>query len=79
MKKREFYKLQQGNISVSEYLNRFTRLSRYALEDVANEGAKIWYFMEGLDLNIKVQLVSNDHPNFQQMVNKALMQEDAQR
>ena len=34
--------------------------------------------MQGLDPNLKVQLVSKDFPTFQHMVNKALVQEDAQ-
>jgi hypothetical protein len=34
LKKKEFLSLTQGNMSVSEYRDRFTQLSRYALEEV---------------------------------------------
>ena len=39
MKKKEFRELQQRNLSVSEYLNKFIQLSRYAPEDVATDDA----------------------------------------
>jgi hypothetical protein len=32
--KKEFYELKQGSISVSEYLNSFIQLSRYAPDDI---------------------------------------------
>jgi hypothetical protein len=34
LKKNEFYELKQGSISVSEYLNSFIQLSRYAPDDI---------------------------------------------
>jgi hypothetical protein len=34
LKKKEFEDLNQGSISVSEYVTRFTQLSRYALDNV---------------------------------------------
>jgi hypothetical protein len=34
LKKEEFLSLTQGNMTVSEYRDRFTQLSRYALEEV---------------------------------------------
>ena len=40
MKKNEFRELKQGSMSVSEYLNKFTQLSRYAPEDVATDDAR---------------------------------------
>ena len=40
MKKNEFRELKQGSMSVSEYLNKFTQLSRYAQEDVATDDAR---------------------------------------
>jgi hypothetical protein len=32
--KKEFSELQQGGMTVNEYLNRFTQMSRYAPDDV---------------------------------------------
>jgi hypothetical protein len=34
LKKKEFLDLQHGSMTVNEYLNRFTQLSRYAPDDV---------------------------------------------
>jgi hypothetical protein len=34
LKRKEFTKLKQENIIVSEYLNKFTQLSKYATQDV---------------------------------------------
>jgi hypothetical protein len=34
LKKKEFLSLTQGNMTVSEYRDRFTQLSRYAPEEV---------------------------------------------
>ena len=44
MKKNEFRDLKQGNMSVSEYLTKFTQLSRYAREDVATDEARNSFF-----------------------------------
>jgi hypothetical protein len=34
LKKKEFEELKQGSMSVSEYVTRFTQLSRYAMDNV---------------------------------------------
>jgi hypothetical protein len=34
LKQREFLTLKQGNMSVNEYLDKFTQLSRYASDEV---------------------------------------------
>jgi hypothetical protein len=34
LKKKEFEELKQGSMSVSEYVTRFTQLSRYAPDNV---------------------------------------------
>jgi hypothetical protein len=35
--KKEFSELQQDRMTVNEYLNKFTRMSRYALDDVSTD------------------------------------------
>jgi hypothetical protein len=40
LKKKEFFELWQGEMTVNEYLNRFTQLSRYALDDVNTDENK---------------------------------------
>jgi hypothetical protein len=39
-KKKEFSKLRQGKMTMNEYLNRFTQLSRYAPDDVNTNDKK---------------------------------------
>jgi hypothetical protein len=48
IKKKEFLSLKQGNMSVSEYHDKFIQLSRYAPEEVADDERKQELFMEGL-------------------------------
>ena len=49
-KKREFLDLQQNELSVEEYDLKFTRLFKYALEDVDVEELKRNRFEKGLKL-----------------------------
>jgi hypothetical protein len=46
--KKEFLSLKQGNMTVSEYRDKFIQLSRYAPEEVADDERKQEQFMEGL-------------------------------
>jgi hypothetical protein len=48
MKKKEFLSLKQGNMTVSEYRDKFIQLSRYAPEEVADDERKQEQFMEEL-------------------------------
>jgi hypothetical protein len=49
LKKKEFSDLQQGSMTVNEYLNRFTQLSRYASDDVNTDEKKQDAFLNGLN------------------------------
>ena len=49
MKKREFRNLRQGNRTVAQYADEFSKLSRYAPDDVATDAAKQEKFMEGMN------------------------------
>jgi hypothetical protein len=48
LKKKEFLSLTQGKMSVSEYRDRFTQLSRYAPEEVDTDEKRQERFLEGL-------------------------------
>jgi hypothetical protein len=48
IKKQEFLSLKQGNMSVSEYRDKFIQLSRYAPDEVADDERKHEHFMDGL-------------------------------
>jgi hypothetical protein len=76
LKKKEFLSLKQGGMSVCEYLDEFTQLSRYVSEEVDNDGKKQDLFFEGLNGPIKYQLVAHNFPNFHQLVDKAILVEN---
>src|ERR1041384_7489861 len=76
LKKREFSDLRQGNMSVAEYVNKFTYLSRYAPEDVNTDGKKQFLFLKGLTNDLQFQLLNTDYESFQKLVDKALVIEN---
>ena len=49
MKKREFRNLRQENRTVAQYVDEFSKLSRYAPDDVATDATKQEKFIEGLN------------------------------
>jgi hypothetical protein len=49
LKKKVFQDLKQGFMTVSEYVTRFTQLSRYAPNDVDTDKKKQECFLNGLD------------------------------
>jgi hypothetical protein len=48
IKKKEFLSLKQGGMSVAEYRDKFTELSAYATEEVAEDRKKKELFLDGL-------------------------------
>jgi hypothetical protein len=64
LKKQEFRDLTQSNMSVAEYLNRFTYLSRHAPEEVNTEGKKQYRFLNGLHNQMQAQLLNTDYTSF---------------
>jgi hypothetical protein len=72
LKKKEFLSLTQGNMSVSEYRDRFTQLSRYAPEEVDTDEKHQERFLEGLIGPLNYQLQSHTFLNFQTLLNKAI-------
>ena len=73
LKKHEFRNLRQGNRTVAQYVDEFSKLSRYALDDVATDAAKQEKFMEGLNDEMSLQLMVATFNNYQELVDKALM------
>jgi hypothetical protein len=72
IKKKEFLSLKQGSMSVSEYHNKFIRLSRYAPDEVAEDERKQEHFIEGLNGPLQYALVAHTFPSFQRLLDKAL-------
>ena len=79
MKKREFCNLRQGNRTVAQYVEEFSKLSRYAPDDVATDAAKQEKLMEGLNDEMSMQLMVATFNNYQELVDKALMIEGKQQ
>jgi hypothetical protein len=63
-------------MTVNEYLNRFTQLSRYASDDVNIDEKKQDAFLNGLNDGIQFQLLNTDYEDFQRMVDKAIIVEN---
>jgi hypothetical protein len=76
LKKKEFSDLQQDNMTVNEYLNIFTQVSRFAPDDVNTDEKKHDKFLNGLNDEIQFQLLNTDYEDFQQMVDKAIIVEN---
>jgi hypothetical protein len=76
LKKKEFSELRQGKMTVNEYLNRFTQLSRYALDDVNTDEKKQDALLNGLNNEIQFQLLNTNYRDFQMMVDKAIIIEN---
>ena len=75
VKRREFLGLTQGSLSVSEYLHNFNHLACYSLYDVATEERKVDRFLGRLNQHLKSALCMLDFPDFQSLVNKAIIAE----
>jgi hypothetical protein len=64
IKKKEFLSLKQGNMSVSEYRDKFIQLSRYAPDEVADDERNQEHFIEGLNGPLQYALVAHTFPSF---------------
>ena len=56
-KAREFLELKQGNMTVLEYVTKFTELARFGDDYVATDMAKGRIFEDGLKLSIRGKIV----------------------
>ena len=65
MKKREFRNLCQGNRTIGQYVDEFSKLSRYAPDGVATDAVKQEKFMEGLNDEMSMQLMGATFNNYQ--------------
>jgi hypothetical protein len=60
-------------MTVNEYLNKFTQMSRYAPDDVNTDENKLDAFLNGLNDEILCQLLNTNYEDFQKMVDKAII------
>jgi hypothetical protein len=64
LKKKEFQDLKKGSMTVSEYVTRFTQLSRYAPNNVDTDEKKQDYFLNGLNDGLSYGLEARDFKIF---------------
>jgi hypothetical protein len=70
---KEFSELQQDGMTVHEYLNKFTQMSRYAPDEVNMHEKKQDAFLNGLNDEIQFQLLNTDYEDFLKMVDKDII------
>jgi len=73
----EFRVLQQGSMSVDEYTHQFMELARYALEEVEDDEKKQDMLKKGLNLELRTLLTPQIYPDFNTLMNKAILTERA--
>ena len=56
-KAQEFLELKQGNVSLLEYVAKFTELERFGDDYVGTDMAKVWKFEDDLKLSIRGKIV----------------------
>ncbi|KAK1590257.1 hypothetical protein QYE76_018765 [Lolium multiflorum] len=76
LKRREFESLEQKDKAILTYVGEFSKLSRYAVEEVNTEDKKKKRFLRGLSPQFKVQLRMMRATEFQELVDAAITLED---
>ena len=71
-KAQEFLELNQGTMTVMDYVARFTELARFADDYVATDMAKVRRFENGLKLSIRCRIVGLRLRDMNSMVGTAL-------
>jgi hypothetical protein len=71
--KKEFLSLKQGNMSVSEYRDKFIQLSRYAPDEVADDERKQEHFTEELNGPLQYALIAHTFPSFHKLLIRLLL------
>jgi hypothetical protein len=72
LKQREFFTLKLGNMSVNDYVDKFTQLSRYALDEVNTDPKRQECFLDSLIGPLNYQLQSHSFSNFATLLNNAI-------
>jgi hypothetical protein len=73
--KKEFSELQHDGMTMNEYLNKFTQMSRYERDEVNTDEKKHDAFLNRLNDEIQFQLLNIDYEDFQKMVDEAIIVE----
>ena len=70
--RREFHNLKQRQLSVTEYLREFTRLSKYAPEMLVTKNKKCHKFENGLNDHIRAHVTRFFHDDISKIMTCAL-------
>ena len=71
-KEQEFLRLKQGQMSVVEYVAKFSELSHFASNQVATEEMRMYPFEQGQKGSIKRMIAGHVFTSFQEMYQRAL-------
>ena len=74
----EFRELQQRNKSVEEYTHQFMELARYAPEEVDHDEKKQVMFKKRMSLELRTLLTPQIYPDFNTLMNVAIITEKGQ-
>jgi hypothetical protein len=61
------------SLSETSRHDKFAQLSRYAPNEVREDADKQRLFLKGIYYDLRLQLAGNTYPNFQALVNRAIM------
>jgi hypothetical protein len=76
LKRREFEDLKQGSATMMAYIKEFTRLSRYASDEVSTNNKRMKRFLRGLDPYAVMQMKLTKPRNFQELMDIAITWEN---
>jgi hypothetical protein len=76
LKRREFEDLTQGSASMMAYIKEFTRLSRYASDEVSTDSKRVKRFLRGLDPYVAMQMKLTKPRSFQKLMDTAITWEN---
>jgi hypothetical protein len=76
LKRREFEDLKQGSSTMMAYIKEFTRLSRYASDEVSTDNKRVKRFLKGLDPYAAMQMKLTKPHNFQELMDTAITWEN---
>ena len=79
LKPNEFWALKQRSMTMCEYRDMFTQLSRYAPEEVDNDAKKQKCFLKGLNDGVQLQLMTIVYHDFKTLVDRAILIENKRR
>ena len=77
MKAEEFRNLKQSAMIVTQYIQKFMKLSRYAMDHINTDKKKQDRFRKGLNLALRTQLITHIYPDFNTLMNQAILLENA--